>query len=436
MVQFAPDMNKHVKRALPPTLPGFPGEADIRYYVKATVVRPKFYQENLRYSTDIKFLPIEPPRPPVTHEETFARRKQSFAPTAQSPSTEKKGFFRKSSVGGQSSLEPPNFQVDARLPNPPIVTCNERLPLRILVQKLGETMDQVFVDMLQIELIGYTHIRAHDLKRSESTGWILFSQSNMKMPLGDSLDPVGKEWKVPQRLWENIPLPGNVAPSFDTCNLSRTYELEVRIGLMHGSNGTTKPELIVLPLRLQVKVFSGIRPPPALLHAIRTNQPHVPTNGSASFDSPSSAHPTKSQVPSSPDPGSAAGGWSGMPAHAGTHMPQHYPPPADDDAPPPSYEDAMADDIAPVDGPRRDYEAPIPPLPERRNTTPIQDLKNKSGINRMPSERLFAQNNVQGPSLRRPTYPGPTFWTPPESPTLEEAPQESGGPSGKSTKEV
>ena len=47
-VQFAPDTLKHVKKSLPPSLSGFPGEADIRYYVKATVVRPKFFQENIR----------------------------------------------------------------------------------------------------------------------------------------------------------------------------------------------------------------------------------------------------------------------------------------------------------------------------------------------------------------------------------------------------
>lgn len=47
-VQFAPDVNKHVKKTLPPSLSGFPGEAEIKYYVKATVVRPKFYQENFR----------------------------------------------------------------------------------------------------------------------------------------------------------------------------------------------------------------------------------------------------------------------------------------------------------------------------------------------------------------------------------------------------
>lgn len=47
-VQFAPDTLKHVKKTLPPSLSGFPGEAEIRYYVKATVVRPKFFQENIR----------------------------------------------------------------------------------------------------------------------------------------------------------------------------------------------------------------------------------------------------------------------------------------------------------------------------------------------------------------------------------------------------
>lgn len=47
-LQFAPAPAKHVKQTLPPSLAGFPGEAEIKYYVKATVVRPKFFQENLR----------------------------------------------------------------------------------------------------------------------------------------------------------------------------------------------------------------------------------------------------------------------------------------------------------------------------------------------------------------------------------------------------
>lgn len=79
-IAFNADLNvKHVKKTLPPSISGFPGEAEIKYYVKATVVRPKFYQENMRSQVGIKFLPIEPPRPAERLEETFARRKQQFA---------------------------------------------------------------------------------------------------------------------------------------------------------------------------------------------------------------------------------------------------------------------------------------------------------------------------------------------------------------------
>jgi hypothetical protein len=60
------------------------------------------------------------------------------------------------------------------------------------------------------------------------------------MALGDGKDPVGKEWKVDPRMWQNLPLPNSVAPSFDTCNISRSYEVEIRIGLAHGTAGSIK----------------------------------------------------------------------------------------------------------------------------------------------------------------------------------------------------
>lgn len=47
-VEVARDPVLHVKQTLPPSLSAFPQVADIRYYVKATVVRPEFYKENIR----------------------------------------------------------------------------------------------------------------------------------------------------------------------------------------------------------------------------------------------------------------------------------------------------------------------------------------------------------------------------------------------------
>lgn len=134
-------------------------------------------------------------------------------------------------------MDAPVLSVDTRLPNPPILTCNEPIPLRILVKKMSETSQSIFLQMVQIELISYTHIRAHDLERTEAGSWVLLSTSNMAIPLGKGTDPVGTEWTVPSGLWDRIPLPNTVAPSFETCNVSRSYQLEVRVGFTHGSNG-------------------------------------------------------------------------------------------------------------------------------------------------------------------------------------------------------
>lgn len=94
--------------------------------------------------------------------------------------------------------------------------------------------------MLQIELIAYTNILAHDLSRTESGSWVILSRSNMGMPLGRGTDPVEAEWTIDASLWNQIPLPNSVAPSFETCNIARHYELEIRIGLSRGNVGMVK----------------------------------------------------------------------------------------------------------------------------------------------------------------------------------------------------
>jgi hypothetical protein len=242
------------------------------------------------------------------------------------------------------------------------------MPLRILIQKQNEGPGNVFVSMLQIELIGYTHVRAHDLNRSESSSWVIISHSNMRIPIGSSSDPSGKEWKVPSHYWENAPIPNTVAPSFNTCNISRTYVIEVRIGLtLKGEVGgdCTDPDLIVLPLRLSTSIFSGIAPPPALLRRM-TNTPCRLPSGAPSGRNPSS------QGLSSAPPGTS---------------PSWQPPPEEvDDVAPPSYEDAMADEIGPVDGPRRNYSIP-PPL-----TDPTDSIRPGYGQGAPTAKGAYANN--------------------------------------------
>ena len=101
-----------------------------------------------------------------------------------------------------------------------------------------------------------------------------------------------------------------------------------------------KAELTVQVVRMPVDVYSGIAPPQALLDQMANR-------------------PTGQPIPSyNPPPGSANGPTTSGPAGQGQGG--HVEPSASDiplDAPP-SYEDAMADDLAPIDGPRRDYSTP------------------------------------------------------------------------------
>lgn len=183
------------------------------------------------------FLPIEPPREPPNRRESFARRSHQFSPSIDVP--EKPGLFRKPSAAPDSpgpSVPPPTISIEGRLPDPPIATCNEALPLRVLVTKKNETPATIYLQTLSITLIGYTTIRAHELRRQESGSWVIISLANIHRPINKTGVNDGRLLEVDPKLWDKVPLPSTVCPSFETCNISRHYQLEVKVGLSWGSS--------------------------------------------------------------------------------------------------------------------------------------------------------------------------------------------------------
>jgi hypothetical protein len=230
---------RHIKRTLPPSLTGYPDMAEIRYYVKVTVQRPSLFKENRRSAIGFRFLPIEPPRPPRSTNEVFARRPYAFQPGGIKQRSGVFGNKRSSSV----SAILPTGEVEARLPSPAIVTCNEPIPLRIIVRNLTQSPEQLFLMSLQINLIGSTEIRALDVARTETVSWAMMSLESLAVPIGGPGDKLRTDTLLDEKLWDAVPLPNTVAPSFHTCNLSRRYELEVKVSLGYGSAGTIQVSL-------------------------------------------------------------------------------------------------------------------------------------------------------------------------------------------------
>ncbi|GAB1315200.1 Arrestin-like N-terminal domain-containing protein [Madurella fahalii] len=321
-------MYSHVTKTLPPSFTGFPGEAEIRYYVKVTIQRPGLFKENWRYEIGLKFLPIEPPRPPKTNQEAYARRPFTFHPRSPSPAPQPKkrsSFFSSKSssapqspVNGAHNLAPPSadgtadskqpqtatasapsVEMCARLPHPAILTCNKPIPLRLLAKKLVASTAEVYLIAMQIDLIGKTTVRCQNLVNTEASRWVIMSRQGLSIPLSRPEDAVGTEIVVPDSLWSDMPLPNTVMPSFVTCNLSRDYQLEVKLGLAWGRppaqstpsvsflghRSRSKVDLSEIPQELHlplhfstIQVFSGMEPPPALVEAIRQGRGKTTTS--------------------------------------------------------------------------------------------------------------------------------------------------------------
>ena len=123
---------------------------------------------------------------------------------------------------------------------------------------------------------------------------------------------------------------------------------------------------------MPIQVYSGIKPPAQLVEEMSKRQ------GVARPQPQPQQNLLPPQTPSTSQPPSPLNA-----ANTGSSASSH-PIPAQDipDAPPPSYEDAIAEDLAPVDGPRRDYQQPA--------TTPIASPGNeKRGSDFRLQERLF-----------------------------------------------
>jgi hypothetical protein len=196
----------------------------------------------------LSFVPLEPPRPPPDGE-TYARRQHQFLDDGFPPGLgDRKGstssFFGKMSRKEatpatpdspmSATREPTRFSIDARLPNPAILTCGQGVDLRVMIKQLGERNEMLYLKTLQVELIGFTQVRAHDAVRTESNSWVLVSKANINQSIGTVADIAGTETEINKEFWYGQKLPDTVPPSFVTCNISRKYELKVSVGLAFG----------------------------------------------------------------------------------------------------------------------------------------------------------------------------------------------------------
>lgn len=216
-------------------------------------------------------MPIEPPRPPKNSRQSYARRQHQFAPAVNIPA--KPGIFRRTSTAtvADDDAVPPSISFEGRLPDPPIVTCNEPLPLRVLITKLNESPATLYLQLIELVLISDTTTQAHQLHRSDIGNFILVSLSNLHVPLRP-LDNSkgGKDMEIDPALWSHAPLPNTVVPAFDTCNLSCKHWLDIKIGLSWGSGS----RINVSSLEVLLNWLDDFHTLPSMISSSVQRRPH------------------------------------------------------------------------------------------------------------------------------------------------------------------
>lgn len=80
-------------------------------------------------------------------------------------------------------------------------------------------------------LIETTQIRAESSYESSDRFWIIQTTANMKQPIFPELVHSGFTSCLSTELWAHHRLPSSLAPNFEICNIKKTYQLEVRLGL-------------------------------------------------------------------------------------------------------------------------------------------------------------------------------------------------------------
>ena len=122
-------------------------------------------------------------------------------------------MLRKPVAGSDVAADKLRISIDGRLPDPPILISDQRLPLRLLVKRLNASPEVLYLKSLHIEVVGHTLIRAHELQTTEFQSWVVFTKANLNVALRDA--KVGAEMEVDAAMWKDIRLPNTICPTFD-----------------------------------------------------------------------------------------------------------------------------------------------------------------------------------------------------------------------------
>lgn len=106
------------------------------------------------------------------------------------------------------------------------------IAMHLRVKKLHPYPHDLYLQSFQILLMGYTDIQVGTATSGQRSCWTIQSLSNLGMRIfqGREEDEGQIECELDPGLWKGKKLPDDVVPTFATCNLARSYKLDILMG--------------------------------------------------------------------------------------------------------------------------------------------------------------------------------------------------------------
>ncbi|KAA8916243.1 hypothetical protein TRICI_001611 [Trichomonascus ciferrii] len=262
----------HKQTKLPPSFQAVDDMACVEYFLKVTVDRASSFRINQRAWKPVFFRPIDDtptnPRPGLVNKGYYSR-----IPIALEPENdkEKKKGFRSILPRSVKTGEPSRAYLECRTPAGAILVPSERLPFQIFLHfTTPSRFNQLTVEEFTVSLFELTQLRADHKTQNFSFETKLTNSKKLNTPLTitmASASPSGSEdmlqFEVGNELLKFIRIPGHIPPTFDSCNIKRSYAIKISLGV----RSSDLFSLTNVSVRFDITINSGFtlpsfEPPP------------------------------------------------------------------------------------------------------------------------------------------------------------------------------
>ncbi|KAL4873122.1 hypothetical protein BDV12DRAFT_192621 [Aspergillus spectabilis] len=235
---------QHLLRRLPPSSGNGTKPEEIKYSLEATVRQDGLICGTHKAIQDIYYHSISFIMFPL-HGQNALTDSKRITCSADSSS----GF-----------LAPPSSTCSARatLLNGPYLLLGQPISLAVDIIDLNERSTSISLHDFQSMLLETTEVRARGSTETFMRSWVMQTMANLRQPLVPHeahTEIRGPVLSLDDSLWSRHCVPLFLTPTFETCNISRSYKLEIRLGIGLGGVNTRIVEfqfavyVVSLPLK-------------------------------------------------------------------------------------------------------------------------------------------------------------------------------------------